>query len=198
MRRAIVATAVLALAAAPAPAHAQPSDDEIRGLVAVSFGMRGNQGGVLEGGFRLMMVAALLTPVVDVGLSLDRQIGFDNRAVDDEGDVARWSEWVAALRVGRRFPLTKGFRAQTMAGLAMLHTRVTGPVGVPAPLVDNALNLGADVAAGLAWYSESLVVNLSFGVTLVPSSQELVVDVARYDLPARAELWTGLGIGFTL
>ena len=125
MRRAIVATAVLALAAAPA--RAQPPADEIRGLVAVSFGMRGNQGGVLEGGFRLMMVAALLTPVVDVGLSLDRQIGFDNRAVDDEGDVARWSEWVAALRVGRRFPLTKGFRAQTMAGLAMLHTRVTGP-----------------------------------------------------------------------
>ena len=193
-----VLAVVVALALAAALARAQPADDEVRGLVSVSFGMRGNQGGVLEGGFRLMMVAALLTPVVDVGFALDRQIGADNRVKDDEGDAARWSEWVVALRAGRRFPLTKGFRAQTMAGLALLHTRVTGPVDAPAPLEDSALNLGADAAVGLAWYSASLVVTVSFGATVVPSSQELVVDVARYDLPARAELWTGLGIGFTL
>lgn len=198
MRPAIVAAAALALALAPAVARAQPPDDEVHGLVSVSFGTRGNQGGLLEGGFRLMMVAALLTPIGDVGLVLDRQIGADNRVADAEGDVAWWSEWVAALRVGRRQPLTKGLRAQVVAGLALVHTRVTGPVDVPAALVDDGLNLAADVGTGLTWHSGALVVTLAFGLTLVPSGQTLVVDAAAYGLPARIEPWMSLGFGFTL
>ena len=94
---------------------------------------------------------------------------------------------MASLRAGRRFPLTKGFRAQTLLGLAVVHTKVIGPVDAPAPLTDNALNLGADAVVGLAWHSESLVVTLQFGATIVPTTQELEVEDARYELPARAE-----------
>lgn len=197
MRLAIVA-AVAALALAPTVARAQPPDDEVHGLVSVSFGTRGNQGGLLGGGFRLMVVAALLTPIGDVGLSLDRQIGADNRVTDAEGDAARWSEWVAALRVGRRQPLTKGLRAQAVAGLALVHTRVTGPVDVPVALVDDGLNLAADAGAGLTWHSGALVVTLAFGLTLVPSGQTLVVVDAAYGLPARIEPWMSLGFGYML
>lgn len=196
--RSTATVAALALVLAAAPARAQPDPEEVRALVATSFGMRGNQGGVLEGGFRLMIVAAVLTPVLDLGLGLDRQIGADNRVVDAEGDVARWSEWVATLRGGRRFPLTKGFRFQTLAGVALVHSRVTGPVDDPTPMEANAYSLGADGALGVAWHSASLVVTLWFGATVVPFEQRLEVGAAGYDLPVRAELWTSLGIGFTL
>ncbi len=196
--RPAIAAAALALALAPAAARAQPPEDEVHGLVSVSFGTRGNQGGLLEGGFRLMVAATLLTPIGDVGLMLDRQIGADNRVVDPEGDAARWSEWVAALRLGRRQPLAKGLRAQAVVGLALVRTRVTGPVDVPAALIDDGLNLAGDAGVGLVWHSGVLAVTLAFGLTLVPSAQRLVVDRAAYVLPSRVEPWMSLGFGYTL
>ena len=83
-------------------------------------------------------------------------------------------------------------------GLALVRTRVTGPVDVPAALIDDGLNLAGDAGVGLVWHSGALAVTLAFGLTLVPSAQRLVVDRAAYVLPSRVEPWMSLGFGYTL
>lgn len=194
MRFVIVGAAVVLLALAPRPAAAAPS---VTGGATVGLGMRGNQGGILVGGFRLMIAAGVTLEGVDLVVEIDRQIGPDNRIEDSDGDIGRWYEWVTAVRGGRRFRLVRGLSLLTTAGVSLLRTRVTGPIDpLVRPMEVNRSNFGVDGAVAMMWQSGSLVVVLGGGVTFVPFSQRMTAGAADFDLPRRLEPYGTLGVGF--
>lgn len=189
MRLVLAAAALVLLSLAPRAAAARPS---VRGATTIGLGMRGNQGGVLVGGFRLVIAAGVVFNGVNVVVELDRQIGPDNLIEDASDDAAHWYEWVLAARSGRRFALVKGLSVLTTGGFALVHATVTATTGGE---VDRS-NLGLEVGAALMWQSASLVVIVGTGATVVPFSQHIDAGPASFDLPARIEPTANLGIGF--
>lgn len=196
--RPTIASAVLilaAIAARPAPASAERT---WRGVTTVGVGMRGNQGGVLTGGFRFIVATGFMTPKVRFLLELDRQMGPDNRIENADLQSARWNEWVAAVRAGRQFRLTRGLSLVTNAGVALVHASVIAPRTEMDPTLEiERYNLGVDGQVTMMWRANRLLVVLTGGATVVPFAQEVEVRDARYELPTRAEPWGNLGVGFT-
>jgi hypothetical protein len=137
----------------PVVARAQPAEPHRRGRVAFRFGMRGQQGGVMRGGFRLVLNVGFNLRGVGTSAELDRQLGPDSRIADADGDQARWSEWAASVRVARPIVLAKGLRAVTTIGPALLHYAATGPIDTALPPIEvTQLDrwCRADRSAGLA------------------------------------------------
>jgi hypothetical protein len=192
--------AALVASAAPiavvADASAQPADPRRRGRAAFRFGMRGDQGGVMRGGFRLALNIGFSLRGLELNVELDRQLGPDSRITDDDGDQARWSEWVASIRVARPVVLAKGLRVVTSIGPAILHYTATGPLDDALPPIEaTRLNLGIDLIGALVWHSGPLVVMAAAGVTGVPFGEDLVVRDAGFSLPPHLEPSAGLGMG---
>ncbi|MBE7453703.1 MAG: hypothetical protein HS111_34025 [Kofleriaceae bacterium] len=159
------------------------------------IGLRGNQGGVVGYGFRLVVVAGVLTPTLDAYLTLDRQLGDDNTIRDGDGDPAAWYEWVASARVGRRLVLASDLWLVGAGGVALVNTLVASP---DRTVKDRRNGIGVDVAAGLVWRSGPFAASVAAGLTAIPYPQTLAAGDARFTLPARVEPWFGLGVGLML
>ncbi|MBK7073380.1 MAG: hypothetical protein IPH44_13865 [Myxococcales bacterium] len=180
----------------PVVARAQPAEPHRRGRVAFRFGMRGQQGGVMRGGFRLVLNLGFNVRGFELSVELDRQLGPDSRIVDNEGDAARWSEWVGSVRVARPVVLAKGLRAVTTIGPALVHYTATEVVDAALPASEaSRSNLGVELIGALVWHSGPLVVMATAGVTAVPFGEELVVRAAAFRLPRHLEPIAGLGMG---
>lgn len=187
--------AALALLA-PVVASAQPADPRQRGRVAFRFGMRGQQGGVMRGGFRLILNLGVNVRGFELSVELDRQLGPDSRIVDKEGDAARWSELVASVRVARPVVLAKGMRAVTTIGPALVRYTATEAVDAALPASETTRsNLGVELIGALVWHSGPLVVMATVGVTAVPFGEDLAVRAATFRLPPHLEPIAGLGMG---
>jgi hypothetical protein len=187
-----LAVVVVVAAVAASPARADPPARRWNALADTMIGVRGYQGGLMDIGYRLALVVGVLTPSVDILVSLDRQLGGDNRVVNAAGDEARWYEWVAAARAGRRFQVAPGLWVLGAGGPALVHAALTSPDGT---LRVGRSNLGLEVSAAAVWRSGPVVASVVVGATAVAWSQELDVDGARFSVPARVEPWAGLGVG---
>jgi hypothetical protein len=200
MKRAL---AMIAVSIAVAPAHADPTTPEAtspspaptarkwRILAAGMLGMRGNQGGLIDSGYRIGVLAGVIWGPVDIFLASDHQIGDDNRIPGTTADPAVFTEWTASLRVGRRFSIGTNLWVQTSGGLARISTRVTRL----ATMNDSrAATLAFDAMAAVVWSSGLIASTLIFGATIVPTDQQLVVDGVTFVAPQRVEPWFGLGV----
>lgn len=192
-----VSVALTAICADSGDAGAQSVEVRRVGRVAGRFGMRGSQGGVMRGGFRLVVNVGANVRGVEFSVELDRQLGPDSKIVDGDGDVARWSEWVASIRVARPMALTRGLRMVTAFGPALLHYTASGPVdAVAASGEATRYNLGVELVTALVWHSGPLVVMAAVGATGVPVTRDLVIADAAFSLPAHIEPSAGIGLGF--
>jgi len=70
-------------------------------MFAAMLGMRGDQGGLIDSGYRFQALVGVMTGPIDVFLAIDRQLGDDNRIPNTADDPARFSEWVGSARLGR-------------------------------------------------------------------------------------------------
>jgi hypothetical protein len=154
------------------------------------LGIRGYQGGVIDSGYRIGALAGVILPQVSVSLAIDRQLGDDN-LLESPGDPARFSEWIASVRVGRAFPLGPDFWLQGALGLARVSTRVTRVETMREAV---RANLGMDAVATIVWRSGLIASTLVFGLTAVVEEEQIVIDGSTYILPQRVEPWFGLGV----
>jgi|GEM_PF-2944932 len=189
MRVVVAGLALILLSVAPGSASAGPT---WRGATTAGLGVRGNQGSVLTGGFRLVIASALSISGHDVVVELDRQIGIDNLIEDASGDRARWHETVLAVRTGRRYTLVRGLSLMLTGGGAVVRATVTGLSGDKVARV----NLGADGGAALVWQSRTLLVTVGGGVTAVPFRQFVQTGPFEVVLGARVEGYGSLAVGF--
>lgn len=179
----------------PPPSADDPGPRQWRFLAAAMLGMRGDQGGLLDSGYRIVGQMGLIMRPVSVALSIDHQLGDDNRLPGRASDPARFSEWVASARVGRAFPIGTDFWIQIAAGVARVNTRITRI----ATMNDaQRSSFGMDGVATFVWRSGLIASTLVFGVTAIPSDHEIIVDETTYVVPARIEPWFGLGVALML
>ncbi len=151
---------------------------------------RGNQGGLVEVGYRLGLVAGVLTPSLDVYVSLDRQMGGRRRVVDGAGGDAGWRDWVGSVRLGRRVQVVRGLWFVAAGGPSLVHASVTHGMQR-----GDQSTFAFDGFGAVVWGSGPVVASLLAGATLVPFDDEVAVDGMTFALPARIEPWGGLGVG---
>jgi glucose dehydrogenase len=186
-------TAVMTVAfalAAVAPARAETPPRRWRVIADSSLLARGNQGGLVEVGYRLGLIAGVLMPAVDVYVSLDRQMGGRRRVVDEAGGDAGWRDWVGSVRVGRRVQVVKGLWLVAAGGPAIVHASVTHEMQR-----GDQSSFAIDGTGGVVWGSGTVVASLLVGATVIPFDDEVAVDGMSFTLPARLEPWGGLGVG---
>lgn len=178
-------------ALAPSAPHEERDTRSWRFLAATMLGIRGDQGGQLDAGYRFVGILGLITPPLSFSLALDKQVGDDNHIPGMAGDPATFSEWVGSARVGYSLPIGPDFWLQVAGGVARVNTRVTrmatGHEGEIA-------SFGMDAVATVVWRSGLIASTLVFGATVVPSDRDIVVDDVTYVAPARVEPWFGLGV----
>lgn len=158
------------------------------------LGMRGDQGGLIASGYRISALAGLMLPQLSISFAIDRQLGDDNR-IPEAVDPARFSEWIASARLGRAFPIGPDFWVQGAIGVARVNTRVTR---LESMRDDARVNFGVDAVATIVWRSGYVASTLVFGLTAIPSEEQIVIDGRTYVVPERIEPWFGLGIAAIL
>lgn len=176
----------------PAGPIVQPESDQRqwRVVAATMLGIRGNQGGLLDG-YRISGLVGVIRSPFSLAFALEHQLGNDNLMPGTTSDPARFRESVASARLGWAVPIGTEFWVQLAGGMARVNTRVTrmatGSEGYKP-------SLGIDAVATFVWRSGYIASTLIFGATAVPSDHEVVVDTKRYPMRARVEPWFGLGV----
>lgn len=190
-----ILVAIAIMLAAPAPARAQPGRTW-RVVGETNFGVRFNQGGLVDYGFRLVLLAGITTRAVDVHVAIDRQIGRTNHIPDGQGHEALWSEWTASFRAGHRFRLAPGLWFLATGGMALIHVSADGEIpGTPRTREVTRSNLGVDTVIAVVRRSGVISASLVAGATFVPFRQELPIIDAYFAMPGRVEPWGGLSAG---
>jgi hypothetical protein len=161
-----------------------------RVIATAMLGMRGNQGGLIDSGYRIVGLVGVIMSPVSFALALDHQLGVDNR-ISSAGEDARFEEWVASARVGWAIPIGTDFWVQIAGGAARVNTRVTR---MATTNTAQRASFGLDATATIVWRSGLIASTLVFGATAIPSDRDLVVDNMTFELPARVEPWFGLGV----
>jgi hypothetical protein len=195
-------TGLFVCAALAAPAHAEPlpppeaivppaqTGRPWRVITAGMLGIRGNQGGLIDSGYRFVGLVGVIMSPVSFSLALDHQLGDDNR-IRNASDPARFSEWVGSARVGWALPIGRDFWVQASGGVARVNTRITRLATMNEA---GRASFGVDAVATIVWRSGLIASTLVFGVTGVPSDHDVVVDHSTYVVPRRIEPWFGLGV----
>lgn len=161
-----------------------------RVFAATMLGIRGDQGGLVASGYRIGGLVGVLMSPVSLTLSLDHQIGDDNRVSGHAADPVRFAESIASARVGWALPIGPDFWVQVSGGAARVNTRLTRIASMHAT---QRASFGFEAAATIVWRSGMIASTLVFGATAVPSNREIVVDNETFVMPARIEPWFGLG-----
>lgn len=180
-------------AALPAPSSETTDGDPppTRLLLAAMLGNRGDQGGLVPSGYRIVAIAGGVVGPVNLTLAIDQQLGADNRIEGTENDPATFSEWVASARVGWRFGIGPDFWIATGVGLARVDTSVRRLATMRHA---SLATLGFDAVVTVVWRSGRIASTVVLGATGIPSERQHVVDGVTYIAPQRIEPWIGLGV----